>query len=349
MHAPSPAPAPADGPVAPDRIMQMAWGFALTRALSTSLELELFRHVAEGKRTPAELSKACAATPRGVAMLVDALVGVGLLLRAGAGREAPVSLAPDTDLFLVKGKPSYLGDFVLFHSSFIDAQWRSLTPTVRTGRPPVALDRPAEGVPVWHQLVDSLFALGFRAAQQVGRELEARHPGKALRLLDVAAGSGVWGIGAATTNPRLRATFQDLPETLTHATRWVERMGLGDRADYLPGDLRETDFGTARFDAAILGHICHSEGAEASRRLFAKVARALTPGGTIVVVEFVPNPDRNGPSLPLLFALNMLVNTTEGDTFTFPEYAAWLAAAGFRDVRQVDAPAPSPLIFATKA
>jgi len=340
---------PTASPATPERIMQMAWGFSITRALSTSLELELFRHVADGKRTPAELAKAASATPRGVAMIVDAMVGLGLLVRAGVGREAPVSLAPDADLFLVKGKSSYIGEFVLFHSHFIDAQWRSLTDVVRTGTPAVALDQPTQGVPVWHELVDALFAVGFKAAQQVGVELATRHPGKAIRLLDVAAGSGVWGLGAATTNPSVRATFQDLPETLTHTKRWVERMGLGARADYLPGDLRHVDFGTGRFDAAVLGHICHSEGAAPSRALLAKVAQALTPGGTIVIAEFVPNADRNGPPLPLLFALNMLVNTSEGDTFTFAEYAAWLKAAGFEDVRQVDAPAPSPLIVATKA
>lgn len=340
---------PVGGTVTPERIMQMAWGFSITRVLATALELELFRHVADGKTTPADIAKACAATPRGIAMVVDAMVGLGLLIRAGAGRDAPVSLAPDADLFLVKGKPSYVGDFILFHSHFIDAQWRSLTEVVRTGKPVVALDKPAEGVPVWHDLVDALFAVGFKAAQQVGVELGRRHPGKAIRLLDVAAGSGVWGIGAATTNPNVRATFQDLPETLTHTKRWVERMGLAARAEYLPGDLRQVDFGTARFDAVTLGHICHSEGAEASRALLAKVAKATTPGGTLVIAEFVPNADRNGPPLPLLFALNMLVNTTVGDTFTFPEYAAWLTAAGFKDARQIEAPSPSPLIVATKA
>lgn len=345
----NPAPSSPGAPVTPERILEMAWGFAATRLLGTAIELEIFRHVAEGKRTPAAIAKAAGATPRGVQMVVDAAVGLGLLVRSGTGREAPVSVAPDAEIFLVKGKPSYLGDFLAFHANTIADHWHDLTDVVRTGKPRVALEKPEEGIPLWHDLVDGLFALGFPAAQQVGAELARQYGGKPVRLLDVAAGSGVWGIGAATSNPNVRPTFQDLPETLAHAKRWVERTGLSARSEYLPGDLRKVDFGTARFEAVTLGHICHSEGAEHTKRLLAKAAKALVKGGTIVIVEFTPDADRNGPPIPLFFAINMLVNTSEGDAFTFPEYAAWLSAAGFRDARQVKAPSPSPLIFATKA
>jgi SAM-dependent methyltransferase len=340
-------PAPA-GPVTPDRVFQLSWGFALTRTLTTAVELELFRHVAEGKRTADAIAKAVGASPRAVGMVVNALVGLGLLARTG-GPETPVSLAADAETFLVKGSPAYIGDFVLLHSRLIDAHWAHLTDVVKSGKPYVAVDKPAEGMAVWHQLVDTLFALGFRAAQQVGDELARLYPGKPVRLLDVAAGSGVWGIGASTTNPGVRPTFQDLEDTLTHTKRWVGRMKVGDRAAYLPGDLRRVDFGTAAFDAAVLGHICHSEGAEHTKALFRKVAKALAPGGTLFVVDFVPDADRRGPPMALLFALNMVVNTTDGDTFTMPEYAAWLTEAGFRDVRAMPAAAPSPLVVATKA
>jgi hypothetical protein len=140
----------------------------------------------------------------------------------------------------------------------------------------------------------------------------------------------------------------DLPETLEHARRFVERTGLASRTDFLAGDLRTVDFGASRFEAATLGHILHSEGAEHSRRLLSKTAKALVPGGTLVIAEFLPDPDRNGPPLPLLFALNMLVHTSEGDTFTVPQLTAWLEEAGFTDVRTVPAPSPSPLVFATR-
>jgi ubiquinone/menaquinone biosynthesis C-methylase UbiE len=340
-------PAPSD-PVTPDRILQMTWGFTVTRTICTALELDLFTRVAEGQTTTKALLAATKASARGLPMIVDALVGLGLLTRTGTEEPATLGLSPDAAAFLSRRGPAYLGDLVLFHGGPIDGSWRGLTDSVRTGRPAMAVDAPAEGVPFWHGLVDSLFALGHLAATQVGKELARLHPKGPIRLLDVAAGSGVWAIGAAEVEPRVRPTIQDLPETMEHARRFVARAKLGDRVAWLPGDLRKIDFGTSAFEAAVLGHIVHSEGEAHSRALFRKVAKALVPGGTIVVVDFVPEADRSSPPLPLLFALNMLVLTTEGSTYTLPQYRAWLEEAGFRDVRTIQAAAPSPPILATR-
>lgn len=352
VHGAPPAPAapstpPGASPVTPERIFTYGWSYALTRGLSTAVEIDLFSHVAAGKNTPAAIAKAAGVPEKGARMLVDLLVAMGLLVRPG-GAGTPVTLAPDADTFLVKGKPSYVGDFLVFHGGQIDENWRHLTDVVRTGKPAMAVDVPKEGIPLWHALVDGLFAVGFKAATQVGEELARLYPGKDVRLLDVAAGSGVWGYGAATANPRIRVTTQDLPETLEHARRWAQKTGLEERVEWLPGDLRQIDFGTAKFEAATLGHILHSEGEEHAKRLLQKVAKALVPGGTIVIAEFNPDPDRNGPLIPVVFALNMLVNTTSGDAFTFPQIASWLTEAGFKDARQMPAPAPSPLILATR-
>jgi ubiquinone/menaquinone biosynthesis C-methylase UbiE len=334
----------AAAPVTPERIWQYGWGFGVTRTLATALELDLFTEISKGATTIPALSKAVRAPERGVRMVVEALVSLGLLTRAGSG----FALAPDAAQFLVRTSPAFMGELLLFNATGIEPAWRSLTEVVRTGTPVKALDRPQEGIATWHQLVDALFALGFPAAQVLGAELARERPGEALRLLDVAAGSGVWGIGAATANPKVTITIQDLPETLEHARRWVDRMKVADRAAYLPGDLRVVDFGEAAFDVAVLGHICHSEGPVHTQKLLRNVARALKPGGTIAIAEFVPDADRSGPPASLLFAINMLVHTTEGDTFTFPQFREWLEAAGFEAARQLPAPAPSPLILATK-
>src|SRR5205823_7806122 len=127
-------------------------------------------------------------------------------------------------------------------------------------------------------------------------------------------------------------------ETLESTRRWVERMHVGDRVSYLAGDLREVEFGKDAFEAAVYGHILHSEGAEHSKTLIAKTAKALTKGGTLVIAEFTPDEGRASPPIPLLFALNMLVHTSEGDAFTFSEVRSWLEAAGFKDVAQLPAP-----------
>jgi SAM-dependent methyltransferase len=334
--------------VTPERLMQFGWGFAVTRALTTGIELGLFTKIAKGARTRAEIVKATGASARGVPMLLDALVGLGLLTRTATGESAAHGLAADAETFLVEGKPSYLGGFLAFHGSRIDGNWRRLTDCVRTGKPVVAVDRPEDGVPLWHELVDNLFNLNFPPGAEAGREIARRHPSGEIRVLDVAAGSGVWGFAAATADARIRVVTQDLPETLTHARANARRMGLESRVEYLEGDLRTVELGAGRHQAAILGHICHSEGAARSRELLAKVGRALAPGGTIVIADFLPDADRSGPPMPLLFALNMLVHTSEGDVWPFEEYRGWLEAAGFRNATLLPAPSVSPLIVATR-
>ena len=123
--------------------------------------------------------------------------------------------------------------------------------------------------------------------------------------------------------------------------------GLADRFSFVAGDLLKADFGTGH-SVATLGHILHSEGAERSRALIAKTFHALAPGGTIAIAEFLVNADRTGPVHALFFAVNMLVNTDSGDTYSFEEISSWLKEAGFLDPRTLDAPGPSPLILATK-
>lgn len=348
MSTQNAAPGSAQGPT-PERILQLAFGFGPTQALTSALELRVFTHIAEGQTAVPALAETVGASPRGLRMLLNALVGLGLLTKEGPGDDARYGLTPESEAFLVEGRPGYHGDFVRLHGTLMAENWMKLTECVRAGEPVKAYNNPEEGAAVWGELVDSLFPVGYAAASALGRELRRLYPQKTLRLLDVAAGSGVWSIAIAQNDPQVQAVALDLPGTLPHTRKWAERMGVADRYEFREGDIREGELGQAEFDVVILGHICHSEGAEHTQRLLAKSARALKPGGTLVIAEMVPDDDRRGPVFPLLFALNMLVHTTEGDTFTFAEYRHWLEEAGFRNVRPLPVPAPSPLILATRS
>jgi SAM-dependent methyltransferase len=174
-----------------------------------------------------------------------------------------------------------------------------------------------------------------------------RAPKGPVRVLDLAAGSGVWGIAIAQQSPHVTVTAVDWPAVLETTRKTAQRFGLADRFHFVAGDLATADFGTGH-QIATLGHILHSEGAERSRNLLRKTFDALAPGGSIVIGEFLVDADRRGPVNGLIFSVNMLVNTDEGDTFSFEEIRGWLEQCGFENARLVPAPGPSPLIVAEK-
>ncbi|MBI2440877.1 MAG: methyltransferase domain-containing protein, partial [Lentisphaerae bacterium] len=167
--------------------------------------------------------------------------------------------------------------------------------------------------------------------------------------LDIAAGSGVWSIAFAQEFRSATVTALDFPAVLKVARAYAGKFGVGHRFKYLSGDLRRLDFGKQQHDLIILGHICHSEGRANTIRLLRKSYAALRKDGQVLIADFLPNNRRTGPVMPLMFALNMLLNTTEGDVFSVAEYQKWLRAAGFKKIELLrSAPAPSPLILAAK-
>jgi hypothetical protein len=145
----------------------------------------------------------------------------------------------------------------------------------------------------------------------------------------------------------VQVTAVDWPAVLPVTRATVERFGLSDRFAFKEGDLQEADFGSGH-NLATLGHILHSEGEARSKALLAKTFAALASGGTIAIAEFLVNADRTGPVNGLIFAVNMLINTDCGNTYSFEEISAWLSEAGFVDARTIPTHGPSPLILATK-
>jgi len=139
----------------------------------------------------------------------------------------------------------------------------------------------------------------------------------------------------------------DWPGVLEVTRKVVSRHGLTDRFEFVGGDLAQADFGSG-YDVATLGHILHSEGEKRGRALLRKTREALAPGGVVAIAEFLVDDARAASPMSLMFAVNMLVFTDEGDTFSFNEIAAWLREAGFENPRTIDAPGPSPLILANR-
>ncbi len=192
-----------------------------------------------------------------------------------------------------------------------------------------------------------LLPINYAGAKALGEALASQGLPKPASVLDLATGSGVWGIAVAQASPDVHVTAVDWPQVLEVTKKIATRFGVVDRFNFSPGDLLEADFG-ANHGLATLGHILHSEGEERSRELLKKTFQALAPGGMIAVAEFLVNADRTGPLSGLIFSVNMLVNTETGRTYSFEELSDWLRQAGFIEPRLMEVPAVSPLVLANK-
>jgi ubiquinone/menaquinone biosynthesis C-methylase UbiE len=327
----------------PQRLMQMSWGYAPPLIIEAAVKHGLFDALDGSPKTAQQLAKQSRCSLRGVTALCNALVGLQLLTRDGQR----YALAPESEAFLVSDKPGYHGGFFKHISSQLIPSWLDLDRISRTGKPAHAANSEKEGVKFFAQFVESLFPLSYGAAKALGEYLKIPATQNPVGVLDIAAGSGVWGIALAEQSPGVSITAVDWPKVLSVTEKVARRHGVAKRLKKVPGDILKAPFGKGHH-VATLGHILHSEGTQRSRKLLKRVFDALAPGGTIAIMEFLVDDDRTGPPVGLLFAVNMLVNTQQGDTFSFGEISEWLTDAGFVDPRQLEVPAVSPLIVATK-
>ena len=335
---------PAQKQVTPERIMQMAWSFAPPLMIEAALSAGVFDSLDSGPKTLEELAASTGASLRGLRAIADALAGITILAKDGNGR---YSLTPDSAEFLVSGKPSFHGGIFRHMSRNIIPAWLQLTDSVRRGGPAFSAANQTERSAYFEQFIGDLFPMNYPGARALGEALGLNRASTEVRVLDVGAGSGVWGIALAQQSEFVQVTAVDLPGVLSITERFAERFKVGSRFRFVPGDIYDVAFGSGHHIATV-GHILHGDGEERSRELLRKIYAALAPGGVVAIAEFLVNEDRTGPLNSLLFAVNMLAMTETGSTFSFGEIASWLADAGFVDARTVPIPGPSPLILATK-
>jgi 3-hydroxy-5-methyl-1-naphthoate 3-O-methyltransferase len=330
-------------PVTPERILQFAWGYVPPLVLEAAIRHRIFDVLDSGPKTLSEVRELTATSERGLAAIMNVLVGLNFLQK----EKDRFSLAPESSAFLVSTKPGFHGGMIRHTSQQLLPKWLHLNEIVATGRPATAVNQEGVGAEFFKEFVNDILPLSYPAAQALSRHIHANGAGQAVRVLDLAAGSGVWGIAIAQGGKNVSVTAVDWPEVIPVTRETVGRFGIAGQFSFVEGDLLNADFGDGH-TLATLGHILHSEGRERGEALIKKTFAALASGGTIAIAEFLVNADRTGPVNGLMFAVNMLVNTETGDTFSVEEISKWLNAAGFTDVRMLEAPGPSPLVLATK-
>lgn len=331
-------------PVSPERLMQFGFAYAPPLIIGAAANSKVFDTLESGPKTIEQVRDVTGESERGLRAIMNALVGLALLKKDRRGK---YSLTPESEAFLVSNKPGTLAGFFAMAGTHLVPDWLHLSEAVKTGVPPMAVNQEATGPKFFSVLVENIIPMSYPAAAALGRALKLGKTRRPVRVLDIAAGSGIWGIALAQQSPLVRVTAQDWAEMIPTTRRITQKFGVADRFSYIEGDVLKADVGN-NYDIATLGHILHTEGEERSRKLIKKVFGALKRGGTVAIGEWLVRDDRTGPLNGLIFAVNMLVHSERGDTFSFNEIKSWLEDAGFRKVRKLEAPGPSPLILATK-
>jgi SAM-dependent methyltransferase len=324
----------------PDRIMQIATGGWAAGILGTGVTHSVFTHVQNGEDTAERLAKGAGISERGAQALLDGLTGLGFLeLREGAYRNTPEAAA-----FLVEGSPAYFGAFARVMLGHLN-EWQALPETVRTGAPALTETLDVADNPFWDELVPAIAPLQVPSAQIAAERLRLADAGP-VSIVDVGGGSGIFSAIWLGVNPVAHSTQIDWPPVNAIARRLVAERGVADRFTSIDGDFHTTDFGTSEYDVGVYSHIAHQEGPEDNVAIFTKFRRALKPGGTLVINDFVVDDDRAGPAFPLIFHSEMLLASKHGASWRRGDYQRWLSQASFGDVSFHPTPSPATLIFA---
>ena len=333
----------ASGPKpSPEKFFSTMAAYQTTAMLRAAIDLDLFTVIGDGDSTVPDLARRIQGSERGLRMLCDALTVSGFLTKS----EGRYGLTFDSHVFLDRASRTYIGDATRFLTSeVVTSGFRDLAAVVRSGRPLAEKPFPGSEHPIWVEFARSMAAIAYVPAQVMAKLLQSD---KKIRVLDIAAGHGMYGLAIAQANSQAEIVAQDWPSVLPVASENAERFGVLDRFSVLPGDALEIDFGSG-FDIIVVANLLHHWAPEAIVRFHRKAHSALGPGGKLVIVEFAPNDDRLSPSLAAQFVLPMLAHTVDGDAYTVSEHRRMLQQSGFRTCEvHMLLPTPATAIIAPK-
>jgi hypothetical protein len=316
----------------PDTILQTGLAFWASKTLLSAIELGVFTELARGPLALGSLRDALGLHPRAARDFLDALVALGFLTRS----DGHYANTPDTDLFLDRGKPSYVGGILEMANARLYPFWAGLTQALRTGLPQ---NEVAHGDP---DLFDRLYADQARLEQFLAAmtgisrganlAIARRFPWEDYRsFVDVGTAQGDLAAQIALAHPHLHGTGFDLPPVRPIFEEYVRALGVADRLDFAPGSFFEQTLPKA--DVVLMGHILHDWDLPTKRMLIGKAYDALPEGGALVVYDSIIDDDRKSNAFGLLMSLNMLIETPGGFDYTGADCTGWMKDAGFRQTR----------------
>lgn len=325
-------------PPSPAKVIEFMTGGWVASVLGAAARNGVFDALEGNPDDAAGLSRRAGISTRGAQAMLDGMAGLGLLTISNGKYEN----TPEASAFLVRGKPSYLGDLAeVFLEDFTTRH--KLPEAVKTGLPTSEHTPDEADNPFWHMLVTALAPLSIPVANMAAERAGVATAGP-VSWLDVGGGSGVWSVVWLGLNKQATAHQLDWPKVNAIGREYVARFGLADRFNTIDGDYHTTDFGTAKYDFVIYSHIAHYEEPAENVSIFRRLRSALRPGGTLVVNDFMLDDQRKGAPYTMLFASHMLATSRTGATYCHSDFKTWLAEAGFKSIELI--PTPTPATFA---
>jgi ubiquinone/menaquinone biosynthesis C-methylase UbiE len=306
-----------------------------SRAILTALELDVFTAVGDGG-TAKQIAGKIQGAVRATEMLLNALVSLNLLeKRGGVYSNTPVAAR-----FLVEGTADSARSAQM-HTANLWKRWSTLTQAVQAGT--TVAPKLDNGF-----VKPFIAAMDHNARGRARAVVQAVEVNGAKQLLDLGGGSGAYSIAFAKAAPDLHCEIVDAPEVLALAHEYVRKAGLSDRISTRAGDMLNVPLEAGKYDLVLLAAICHMFSPEENQKLVERAYAALAPKGRLIISDFVLEADKTAPRFAALFALNMLVGTRAGSSYSEPEYDGWLRQAGFAEIKRVRMPGPANLMIGTK-
>ena len=332
-------------PVSPELFWDTITAYQRSAAMKAAVELDVFTKIAEGNKSVQSIAEACGAAERGIRILCDTMTVMGFLKK----ETDRYDLNDISATFLDRHSQAYLGgtvDFIL--SPMLMRGFDDLTNAVRQGGSTVkeegSLDPES---PMWVKFARGMTGMMMPAAQMMAAKLDFE-PDRKLKVLDIAAGHGIFGITLAQKYNNAEIYALDWANVLTVATENAEKFGVAARHHTIAGSAFDVDYGDG-YDVVLLTNFLHHFDKPTCETLLKKIHASLADGGRVLTLEFVPNDDRVSPHSEAMFSLVMLAGTPAGDAYTFAELKEMFENAGFSQNQHIPlAPMPQHLIVSMK-
>lgn len=332
-------------PLSPELFWETITGFQRSAAMKAAVELEIFTKIGEGNKTAENIAQACGAAERGVRILCDSLTVMGFLIK----ENNEYGLTETSVAFLDKNSPMYIGSTVDFLLSPIQKRgFEDLTNAVIQGGSTVtdegSLDPES---PMWVTFARSLVGMMMPSAQMIAANV-GFEPDRKLKVLDIAAGHGIFGIVIGQQYKNAEIFAVDWANVLQVATENAQKFGVADRHHLIEGSAFDVEFGDG-YDVVLLTNFLHHFDKETCENLLRKINKSLAEGGKVLTLEFIPNDDRVSPPSEAMFSLVMLAGTPAGDAYTFTELREMFENAGFSNNEHIPlTPMPQHLVVSMK-